>query len=257
MLKSKKIISILLLKTFFIILILTISSLKAKNRKIDNFSESKTFLESFHKFNKRTFYCNCAYEKKIPLLNSCGYKVFKNFKRASRIEWEHVVPASRFGNNFSSWKFGHQSCKKINGKLYKGRKCARKTNQQYRFIESDLYNLQPVIGEINQVRSNYRMSIIKGEKRLFGNCDFEVKKKFVEPSNKVRGNIARTYLYMSEEYPEFIKLTKNEFKMFKRWDLNDPVDKWECTLSKQIQIIQGNVNKIIEKKCNKIDNNYK
>ena len=251
MLKSKKINLLLLLKFFFIILILTNSSLKAKNNKIEKFSDSKFFLYSLHKFNKRTFYCNCIYEEKRPIFSSCGYKVFKNYKRASRIEWEHVVPASRFGKNFSSWKFGHQSCKKKNGKLFKGRKCARKKNLQYRLIESDLYNLQPVIGEINQVRNNYRMSIIEGEKRLFGDCDFEIKKKVVEPSEKVRGNIARIYFYMSIEYPKFIKLTPRELIMFKKWDLNDPVDKWECHLSKKIQKTQGNVNRIIQKKCNK------
>ena len=246
--------NLLFLKTFLIILILTVNSLNAKNRKIKNFSEAKFILQTLHEFNKRTFYCNCLFEKKSPIFDSCGYKVFKNFKRASKIEWEHVVPASRFGKNFTSWKFGHQNCTKKNGKLFKGRKCARKTNKEFRFIEADLYNLQPVIGEINQVRNNYRMSIIKGEKKLFGSCDFEVKKKFVEPSKKVRGNVARIYFYMSKEYPEFIKLTKRETNIFKRWDFIDPIDKWECTLSKKIKKIQGNVNTILEKKCNKIDN---
>ncbi len=251
MLKPKKIILLLLLNFFFIILIITNSSLKAKNRKIEKFSESKVILEALHKYNKRTFYCNCFYEKKSPIFHSCRYKIFKNFKRASRIEWEHVVPASRFGKNFSTWKFGHQNCKKKNGKSFKGRKCARKNNQKYRFIESDLYNLQPVIGEINQVRNNYQMSIIEGEKRLFGDCDFEVKKKFVEPTESVRGNIARIYFYMSKEYPKFIKLSLRELIMFKNWDLNDPVDKWECNLSKKIKKVQGNKNHILEQKCKK------
>ena len=32
-------------------------------------------------------------------------------------------------------------------------------------MQADLYNLQPTIGEINGLRSNYQIAVIKGEKR--------------------------------------------------------------------------------------------
>ena len=120
---------------------------------------------------------------------------------------------------------------------------------QYRLIQADLYNLQPVIGEINGMRSNYKMSIIKGEKRNYGKCDIEFKNKLVEPSEKIRGDIARTYFYMAETYPEFIKLSKKELNLFYEWDHNDPVDKWECIRSRLIKNIQGNINNVIETRC--------
>ena len=45
------------------------------------------------------------------------------------------------------------------------------------------------------------MAIIKGEKREFGKCDVEIKNKKVEPKESIRGEIARTYMYMDSVYP--------------------------------------------------------
>ena len=44
----------------------------------------------------------------------------------------------------------------------------------FRYMEADLYNLQPAIGEVNGLRSNYSMEMIPGEKREFGACDVEI-----------------------------------------------------------------------------------
>ena len=93
------------------------------------------------------------------------------------------------------------------------------------------------------------MSIIDGEERKFGKCDFEVKNKVVEPADNIRGNIARIYFYMSSEYPNYIKLTKKELILFQKWDLDDPVDKWECSRSKKIEKFQKNQNWILINRC--------
>ena len=239
----------LIIKIFLVTYALNISTLKAQNLKIEKYVYSKILLNKIFQLNKKSFYCNCSFKNKVPNFNSCGYIPFKNYKRASRIEWEHIVPASKFGRNFKVWIHGHEKCKKKNGKPFKGRKCAKKMNREYRFIESDLYNLQPVIGEINLFRNNYSMSMIKGEMSNFGNCDFEVKNKLVEPPRYVRGNIARTYFYMNKNYSKFIKLDKQEIIIFQKWDLQDPVDKWECELSKKIKQVQGNANSILENRC--------
>ena len=237
------------IKTYLFIFCLSIHPSVGKNITIKSFYEAKLILNQIHSLNKKTFYCNCSYEKRKTILNSCGYKIFQNYERATRIEWEHVLPASRFGKKFKSWKIGNKNCKSKSGKLFKGRKCARKISKLFRFIESDLYNLQPVIGEINQFRNNYTMSIIDGEERKFGKCDFEVKNKVVEPANNIRGNIARIYFYMSSEYPNYIKLTKKELILFQKWDLDDPVDKWECMRSKNIEKFQKSHNWILINRC--------
>ena len=162
------------------------------------------------------------------------------------------MPASRFGKKFETWKNGNLRCIK-NGKKFKGRKCARKINKKFRLMEADLYNLQPTIGEINQQRQNFKMSIIPGEKRNFGKCDFEVQNKFVEPSPNIRGDIARTYFYMADTYSHYIKLTKSESSLFSKWNNVDPVDEWECKKSKLIENFQKNLNKFIVQGCKASD----
>ena len=133
---------------FILILICFSNNSFSQNQTIYNFSKSKKILLKIHKNNPYTFYCECSYKNKTPNLNSCGYKIFKNNKRAKRIEFEHIVPASRFGKKFETWKNGNLKCIK-NGKKFKGRRCARKINKKFRLMEADLYNLQPTIGEIN------------------------------------------------------------------------------------------------------------
>ena len=59
-------------------------------------------------------------------------------------------------------------------------------------------NLTPAIVEVNADRSNLPYSEIIGEKRVYGQCDFEYDSvnKVVEPSEEVRGDIARIQLYL-------------------------------------------------------------
>ncbi|VDZ67871.1 Extracellular deoxyribonuclease Dns (plasmid) [Klebsiella aerogenes] len=56
------------------------------------------------------FYCGCKIDwqgkKGVIDLESCGYKVRKNENRASRVEWEHVVPAWQFGHQRQCWQDG-------------------------------------------------------------------------------------------------------------------------------------------------------
>ena len=69
-----------------------------------------------------------------------------------------------------------------------------------------MYNLQPTIGEVNQLRKNFKMSIISEEKRIFGKCDVEIKNNNIQ----VR-SICADYFMVSplfEEEPEIFKAMK-------------------------------------------------
>lgn len=116
----------------------------------------------------------------------------------------------------------------------------RRKSKAYRLIESDMYNLVPAIGLINQKRSNLNYGIVPGEKRAFGSCDFEVSGNIVEPAPEIRGDIARTYFYMRDAYPDRVKLTPEEERRFKKWDKSDPVDNWECERCRRIEKLQNN-----------------
>tara|TARA_B100000579_G_scaffold434117_1_gene454290 strand:- start:383 stop:1099 length:717 start_codon:yes stop_codon:yes gene_type:complete len=220
-----------------------------QNTQIISFSKSKKLLLKLYKVNPITLYCGCSYKGKKPNLSSCGYIPKKNKKRANRIEWEHVIPAHAFGKSFSEWRNGHHKCVKKNGKKFKGRKCAEKVNKEFRRIQADMFNIYPAIGEVNGRRSNYSMSIIKGEKREFGECDVEIKKKKVEPRESIRGDIARTYMYMDSVYPGRGIISNKNRELFDAWDKSDPVDEWECERAKRIERIQGNRNEVVMKSC--------
>jgi len=95
--------------------------------------------------HEQTFYCGCAYAENTVDLQSCGYQPIKNSKRARQLEWEHVVPAEAFGQSFPEWREGHPECADLKGQPFKGRNCARKVAVLFRYMEADLYNLQPTI----------------------------------------------------------------------------------------------------------------
>ena len=116
-------------------------------------------------------------------------------------------------------------------------------------MEADMYNLFPAIGEVNGLRSNYPMTIIEGEEREFGKCDVEIKRRKVEPRNEVRGEIARTYMYMDAVYPGKGIISKKNRSMLEEWNRSDPVDEWECERARRIEKIQGNRNEIVLDSC--------
>ena len=230
-------------------LIILSSVVYSQNTQITSFSKSKKLLLKVYKDNPFTLYCGCTFKGKKPNLSSCGYIPKKDKKRANRIEWEHVVPAHAFGQSFSEWRNGHPKCVSKKGKKFKGRKCAQKMNEEYRRMQADMFNLYPAIGEVNGRRSNYSMAIIEGEKREFGKCDVEIKSRKVEPREEIRGEIARTYLYMDSVYPGRGIISKKNRKLFDAWNKSDPVDEWECERAKRIEKIQGNRNEVVIVEC--------
>ena len=233
----------------FVLSIIISSNLYSQNKNIKSFLKSKKLLIKIYEPNAFTFYCGCSFKLKKPKLSSCGYIPKQDNERANRVEWEHVVPVSDFGHSFSEWKNGHPKCVNKKGKKYKGRKCAAKVNREFRLMLADMHNLFPAIGEVNGTRSNYPMSIIKGEERKFGECDFEIKTKKIEPRKTIRGDIARVYMYMDYVYPGRGIISEDNKKLFEIWNQNDPVDSWECERAKRIDEIQGNTNVFVKKGC--------
>ena len=235
---------------FLILLTILLSSqVFSQNTQITSFSKSKKHLRKVYQDHPVTLYCGCSFKGKKPNLSSCGYIPKKDKKRANRIEWEHVVPAHAFGQSFPEWRDGHPKCVNKKRKRFKGRKCAGKVNREFKRMEADMFNLYPSIGEVNGLRSNYSMAIIEGEVRKFGECDVEISSRKVEPREEVRGEIARTYLYMDSAYPGRGIISKKNRKLFEAWNRSDPVDEWECERARRIERIQGNRNKIVIGGC--------
>ncbi len=209
-----------------------------------NFAKAKREAVKIYADHTTSFYCGCDIKwqgrKGIPDLESCGYQVRKQQKRASRIEWEHVVPA---------WQFGHQRQCWQNG----GRKNCNKNDKVFGMMEADLHNLTPAIGEVNGDRSNFNFSQWNGsDGASYGSCEMQVnfKDRKAMPPSRARGAIARTYLYMSQEYG--FKLSKQQKQLMNAWNKQYPVDQWECERNERIFKVQGNRNPFVHSACQEV-----
>ena len=212
------------------------------NQTLNSFSKAKTIAREMYKGMQNTFYCNCEFNNWIVDHQSCGFIPIKESTRSYKIEWEHIVPAYNLGKTYPEWRYGHKDCVHMNNKKYRGRKCLSKVSESFRLMEADLYNLVPVIGEVNQQRSNLPMGIVKSQIYKFGDCATKLSNSYIEPRNKVKGFIARTYKYMHHSYPSHKIITKKNKKLMDDWDKSYPPDKHEKTRAKRIYLIQGNKN---------------
>ena len=155
---------------------------------IKSFSRSKKELLNIYLAAgmDKTLYCGCGFdsEKKIDY-SACGYKPRKaTNKRSQRLEWEHVMPAFKFGKVLRCWR--EPICNKFNGRPFGGRKCCSQVSPEFNQMEADMHNLFPAIGEINASRSNYPFGEIPGELRKYGICDIEINREIAEPTENIQ-----------------------------------------------------------------------
>jgi len=242
------------MKTILTFLIISLISMHtfAANQKIQSFSKAKKILENQVYNNHRiTLYCGATFDAKKKVTHPKGFTTTKYVKRSKKIEWEHVVPAENFGRSFSEWRDGHKKCVNNKGKAFQGRKCAEKLNVEYRYMQSDMFNLYPTIGSVNALRSNYNFTMLPLVKSDFGSCTMKIDNRKVEPPEIARGKIARTYLYMDEVYMRY-SMSKSQRQLMTSWDKMYPVDVRECARTKKITALQKSINKIVESRCQSV-----
>lgn len=202
----------------------------------NSFAQAKKIAGTIFIDHPVTIYCQCEYKGKEVDLKSCGMQTAESKKRAHRIEWEHIVAAEHFGKQFECWRT--PLCQDKNGKLYKGRSCCQKVDEHYRHVESELYNLWPEVGVVNQARSNYRFGILPQQSNYFG-CNLSIDKELrrVEPSGSIKGLVARAYLFMSDHYD--LALSKSQRQLFQAWNKQYEPGLWERKWAKQVALIEG------------------
>ena len=215
------------------------------NHLIPDFDHAKKRAKDLYSTQQVDFYCDCPYKQGQILESQCSYKVHDDPTRARRIEWEHIVPASQFGHSFPEWNEGHPECQSPDGKKYRGRKCARKMSQEFRMMEADLYNLVPAVGEVNMMRGNLAMRTLGPQEDFESVCSLKIGSNGVEPSDSLKGFIARTYLYMDRAYPQTRILTETMKEQMRAWDKKFPTTTLELTRARRIAQIQGNINPFV------------
>lgn len=228
-----------------------------KNTFNDSFSKAKKLLENeiynnISWINRVSLYCGCDYNiDKTINFEACWYKNdWRYEKRALKIEWEHVVPAENFWKSFIEWREWDEECMDIKWNYFKWRSCAEKVNLEYRYMQSDMYNLIPSIWALNALRSNYQIAEIEWEERLFWQCDFEINNRKVEPPTNMKWDIARIFLYMDITYPWHDIISDKNEKLIEAWNKLDPISTEECNRYKKIKNVQWNENIILKESCN-------
>ena len=65
----------------------------------------------------------------------------------------------------------------------------------------------------------------------------------VQPPDAVRGDIARTMLYMADTYG--FRLSNQDRQLYTAWNRQDPPDEWEIERNRRIEQVQGFGNRYI------------
>ena len=206
----------------------------------ETFDQSKNELRRYvyrDQNDKGDLYCGCNWEwvgesgGRVDL-KSCGYEVRAQDTRALRIEWEHILPASSFGQARQCWQNG-------------GRENCNRTDQVFNAMEGDMHNLAPSVGEVNADRSNFRFGVIPGEPSQYGACQFEVdsKQRVVEPRDEVKGQIARVYFYMHDRYN--LRMSDSQQQLYMAWNKTYPVSGWELERDRRITARMGHSNPFV------------
>ena len=240
-------------KIFIIILVLYIILLNSKsysecNFSIKTYNKAKEILfKNIYYDHSVTLYCGASFDKKGNVDLPRGFHSPEYKKRTHKIEIEHIVPAENFGRAFVEWRLGGPQCV-ADGKPYKGRRCAQ-TSPEFRRMEADMHNLAPAIGAVNAARRNARFGVLPDTPSSFGSCAMKIADNIVEPPDDVKGFVARTSLYMAQEYPRRYRLSRSQRQLFEAWDRMFPPDDWECERAQRIWKVQGNPNTITERRC--------
>ena len=126
------------------------------------------------------------------------------------------------------------------------RKQCRASSDRFNRIEADLHNLYPSRVDVNDARSAYRFGEVPGERRAFGDCDFEVdeRKRVAEPRPASRGEIARAMFYMKEEYG--LTIFRKSGELLLQWHIQDQPSKHERWRNDRIEEIQGTRNMFVD-----------
>ena len=161
-----------------------------------------------------------------PLLYKNNYETLycAEFKPAGeRVTIEHVYPAD--------W-------------IAKAQGCTNRDScdvELYRLAGSDLHNLWPALQRYNSSRGNLPYGVISGEEQRFpeDDCDFERTSganAIVEPRDAVKGQIARSILYMISSYnlPE-----RGQLEIMDHWNKSYPPNDFEKARNEEIAKLQS------------------
>jgi len=203
-------------------------------------ADAETQAAALYEAQRQTFLCGCRFSKTGRVSPaSCGYRTRADEQLARYVKWGHVVPPADFGAQRACWT--QPLCTAEDGHKFRGIECCQQSDPQFAAMRADLFNLVPMVGELAWDRSNYAFGEVEGEARLYGSCDVEIDRdaELVEAAPDVRGDVARTYLYLADTYPGALPLSVQQRASFQAWAAEDPPDAVEQQRAAAIAKLQG------------------
>jgi deoxyribonuclease-1 len=188
-----------------------------------------------------SFYCGCTITRTGDSagevdLASCAYESPGNVNRARRLEWEHMMPASRLGEGRACWTTGLPACVNADGIVEPGRACCEQADPVYQMMSSDPVNLAPAVGEVNALRSNHPYGMVdRGRATTFGpQCGMAIDGDAgrAEPPDHRKGDVARVMAYMSRAYG--LTVPNADAELYVQWMAQDPVSDEERAINAAI-----------------------
>lgn len=138
------------------------------------------------------------------------------------IQWIPIVPAKYYLNNKMCYE--EKVCIDNKGNRFGGIQCCRKKDMFFKQFENDLHHLIPEIPTLKKLINQYST-------------------RKLEPHNKLKGTIARMFLYMDLKYR--LGLPKSEKIIYETWHKQYPASEWEKERNQLIKAIQGDANPYI------------
>ena len=241
------------------------------------FGTAKSFLRKVYRENHwdRDFYCgcplqasgkrleakNCLVQEADLTLTRQGAKTQQLYAgRALAVEWEHVVPASVLGDRDLTLKKAKEDCR-AEQPLLPGTTesqynqgilaCAKKRYEDNKKIVTDPHNLYPVMGQLNALRGDKLMSAVSPGDEMFSLCQFSLDAAFVEPPQRIKGDVARIYYYMANKYPKKQAeiLNSHVRSALLDWCKADPVSEEERKRVQAVAKATGVQNPFLEMSC--------
>jgi deoxyribonuclease I len=214
-----------------------------KISKAFSFGQSKVIMGNIYRDIEHSFYCGCRLDLPQIIAKGCAaVQELGGQQGMIPLEYEHVLPASVFKEalikNMETLVFTAKC-------VSRSRRCMKVAETSFSILEGDLHNIRPVIGKLNRLRGNKQVYPIENELHRSG-CGFKLNKKYFEPPDNVKGDIARIHLYMDHKYASLDLISKRQKKIYYDWHKIDPPSQMERKINKRIKILQGDSNIFID-----------
>lgn len=212
----------------------------------DDFNATKQHARKLWSEHSKTFYCKCDYSRQFKVKNGDCIQTDTRYRWVF-LNWEHIVPVSRFGRDLPCWN--QRPCFDKHHMPVKKRYCCQSQNTKFSKMFNDMHNLVPVVAQVNTARQYYQFTDTPpngeaGQKAVQG-CDMSIYPRHgqVWIPESVRGWVARAYLYMASEYN--LRLFQHEKERFHRWHMTYPPGDWEILWNQKVLKAQGTNNPYI------------